>query len=233
MQKGNEAHHRHRCGPRVRREVRVSLKQELRLTADEGPTMHRLLRMPVLFAVAICSQIAWSQAPATAPASAGFIGKIVRWIVPFPPGGVADITARILSAQLGPAIGQSIVVENRAGAGGMIGAEIVARGTPDGNLLLIAGQSVPTDYNWGQSNFSSPKPLVFGNFARLGRPRLGGRASHAKARSISSLNRSLPIGQPRLTVSRISLSSRASIPSRKSSRYASCRSPSVVPRRRY
>lgn len=106
--------------------------------------MQNLIQPLVFFAVAMGWQCAWSQAPATLPASAGFTGKIVRWIVPFPPGGVADITARILSAQLGPAIGQSIVVENRAGAGGMIGAEVVAKGTPDGNLLLIAGQSVPT-----------------------------------------------------------------------------------------
>jgi tripartite-type tricarboxylate transporter receptor subunit TctC len=68
----------------------------------------------------------------------------VRWIVPFPPGGVADITARILSAQLGPAIGQTIIVESRAGQGGMLGATVVAKGPADGNMLLIAGQSIPT-----------------------------------------------------------------------------------------
>ena len=81
---------------------------------------------------------------AAAPAIAFAQAKPLRWIVPFPPGGVADITARILSQQLSPAIGQPIVIEHRTGAGGIIGAGAVAKGPPDGNMLLIAGQSVPT-----------------------------------------------------------------------------------------
>jgi tripartite-type tricarboxylate transporter receptor subunit TctC len=70
--------------------------------------------------------------------------KTIRWIVPFPPGGITDVLARLISVHLQPALGQPIVVENRVGAGGMIAAELVAKGPADGSLLLIAGQIIPT-----------------------------------------------------------------------------------------
>lgn len=76
-------------------------------------------------------------------ASAQSSTKVVRWIVPFPPGGIVDVMARLLAPRLQTALGQAIIVENRVGAGGMIAAEFVAKGPPDGSLLLIAGQSVP------------------------------------------------------------------------------------------
>ena len=71
-------------------------------------------------------------------------GKPIRWIVPFPPGGIADVLARLISAQISPMLGQPIVVENRAGAGGVIGTELVAKGPQDGSMLMIAGSVVPT-----------------------------------------------------------------------------------------
>jgi tripartite-type tricarboxylate transporter receptor subunit TctC len=61
----------------------------------------------------------------------------VRVIVPFPPGGPADIVGRLLARALGERFGQSFVVENRAGAGGVIGVEAVARARPDGTTLGI------------------------------------------------------------------------------------------------
>jgi tripartite-type tricarboxylate transporter receptor subunit TctC len=60
----------------------------------------------------------------------------VRVIVPYPPAGGADTTARILYAKLGEDLGQGFVVENRGGAGGTIGEEVVAKATPDGNTIL-------------------------------------------------------------------------------------------------
>ena len=80
----------------------------------------------------------------TSHAIAQTSGKTIRWIVPFPPGGIADVLARLISAQISPMLGQTIVVENRAGAGGMIGTELVAKGPPDGSMLMIAGSVVPT-----------------------------------------------------------------------------------------
>lgn len=62
----------------------------------------------------------------------------VRVVVPFPPGGPADIVGRLLARALGEQLNQSFVVENRAGAGGVIGVEVVARARPDGATLGIA-----------------------------------------------------------------------------------------------
>ena len=65
--------------------------------------------------------------------------KSVKVIVPFVPGGTADTLGRIVSAKLSESFGQSFVVENRGGAGGMVGAEAVSRSTPDGYTLGVTG----------------------------------------------------------------------------------------------
>ena len=69
---------------------------------------------------------AWSQTTRT-----------IKMVVPFPPGGNTDLLARLLAEQIGRVQGATIVVENRPGAGTIIGTEAVARATPDGNTLLI------------------------------------------------------------------------------------------------
>ena len=63
--------------------------------------------------------------------------KSIRLIVPFPPGGSTDLMGRVLGAKLGEAFGHQVIVENRPGASGMIGNELVARATPDGYLLTL------------------------------------------------------------------------------------------------
>ena len=63
----------------------------------------------------------------------------IRLIAPFPPGGGVDINARLLADPLGKALGQTIVVDNRAGAAGRLGLELVAKSQPDGYTLGIGG----------------------------------------------------------------------------------------------
>ena len=71
-------------------------------------------------------------------AQGGFPARVVKFIVPFPPGGINDVLARILADKLLPRWGQTIVVENKTGAGGNIGADLAAHAEPDGHTLLLA-----------------------------------------------------------------------------------------------
>jgi len=81
-------------------------------------------------AVAFCVAPAWAQTPA-------WPTKPVRIVVPFAPGGTTDILARAVAPELSKAFGQQFIVDNRGGAGGNIGAEVVAKSPADGYTLLM------------------------------------------------------------------------------------------------
>jgi tripartite-type tricarboxylate transporter receptor subunit TctC len=70
-------------------------------------------------------------------AASGWPDRPVSWIVPFPAGGGSDMFARPIAARVGDILGQSMVIENRAGAGGTVGTAVAARATPDGYTLLL------------------------------------------------------------------------------------------------
>ncbi|MBK1658128.1 Bug family tripartite tricarboxylate transporter substrate binding protein [Paracraurococcus ruber] len=77
-------------------------------------------------------------APALARAQPAWPTRAIRIVVPFAPGGPTDVMARVVAPGLQAALGQPVVIENRAGAGGNVGAAFVARSAPDGTTLLIA-----------------------------------------------------------------------------------------------
>ncbi|HYR34277.1 MAG TPA: tripartite tricarboxylate transporter substrate binding protein [Burkholderiales bacterium] len=83
----------------------------------------------VLAAILLCSSLAHAQFPA----------KPIHLIVPFPPGGGNDTVARAIAQQVGPDLGQPLVIDNRPGAGGSVGAELAARAPADGYTLFLAG----------------------------------------------------------------------------------------------
>lgn len=89
--------------------------------------MQQLLKLIVGFALALAAVLAHSQA---------WPSKPIRYIVPFAPGGTTDILARTVGDKLAIALGQPVVIENKPGAGGGVGAEITAKSTPDGYTIM-------------------------------------------------------------------------------------------------
>jgi len=88
-----------------------------------------MIRRLIPFALALAATAAAAQS------------NVTRIIVPFGAGGVQDILARAISAELGAALGRSVIVENRTGAGGTIGTASVAKAVPDGHTLILAAAS--------------------------------------------------------------------------------------------
>ncbi|RAI59041.1 Bug family tripartite tricarboxylate transporter substrate binding protein [Roseicella frigidaeris] len=79
--------------------------------------------------------VAWGQTP-------DFPTRPVRIVVPYAPGGAVDLTGRFLAEHLQPLLGQNVLVENRGGAGGNLGADVVAKGEKDGYTLLLGSVSI-------------------------------------------------------------------------------------------
>jgi tripartite-type tricarboxylate transporter receptor subunit TctC len=109
-----------------------------------------------------------------AAAQEKFPDRIINFVVPFSPGGPTDAMARLLAAELTKELGQSVVVDNRAGAGGNIGAEAVAARQPDGYNILF-GTSGPLAINHSLYRKSlRPAPASAGHLRGLPAQRAGG-----------------------------------------------------------
>src|SRR4051812_50102770 len=100
----------------------------------------------------------------TFAAAQDFPNKPIRIVVPWPPAGNVDITARTVAPALGDALGQQVIVENRAGAGGRIGTEAVAKSAPDGYTLLLGSSGTITagPAVWKNLSFDPLKEFVAG-----------------------------------------------------------------------
>jgi tripartite-type tricarboxylate transporter receptor subunit TctC len=102
--------------------------------------------MPANYKYAACAL--WLAASLICPPAQAdeYPSRPIRLIVPYAPGGGADSVARIVAKRVGETIGQPIVIENRGGAGSILGTEMVQKAAPDGYTLLL-GQSGPISIN--------------------------------------------------------------------------------------
>jgi tripartite-type tricarboxylate transporter receptor subunit TctC len=100
-----------------------------------------MIKRRTLLGAAIAAGLASITGLASLPALGQTSGKTVRIVVPYAAGGVQDILARAMNGELGQALGQTVIVENRAGAGGTIGTGFVAKSEPDGGTMVMAAAS--------------------------------------------------------------------------------------------
>lgn len=93
------------------------------------------------FQVITLASLALCVAAPSAMAQAAYPSKPITLVVTYPPGGGADAMARLIGPKMGEAMGQTIVIENKPGAGGQIGAAVVAKAAPDGYTLMLDASS--------------------------------------------------------------------------------------------
>jgi len=127
---------------------------------EEGEMKHKvksLFAMILVCAVALCVGMAAAQSYPT---------KTVRLIIPFPPGGSNDIVGRFIATKLTERLGKQVVVDNRGGAGGVIGTEAAAKSEPDGYTLLIISSAYAINTSLYKLSYDPVK--AFAPIAKLG-----------------------------------------------------------------
>jgi len=122
-------------------------------------------------ALAAAGALVIAQAQAQAQPARDYPDKPVRWVVPFTPGASNDVIARLIAAKLLDAWGQQFIIDNRPGAGGLVGADTVAKAAPDGYTLLLSnpGPNVNSPLLSKQSPYKVEDfaPVVFFGYAPL------------------------------------------------------------------
>jgi tripartite-type tricarboxylate transporter receptor subunit TctC len=130
------------------------IRKPSRGTFDARPTLpRRVIPALTVLLVALSGHNAWSQT-----------AKTIKIIVPFPPGGPTDTVARLLAEQIGRVQGPTMLIENRPGAGSVIGTEAAARAAPDGNTLLVTAPAFVINPHLRQLNYdplTSLEPICY------------------------------------------------------------------------
>jgi tripartite-type tricarboxylate transporter receptor subunit TctC len=128
--------------------------------------------------ISLCTVWGWAQAADTS----AYPSRPLRFVVPFPPGGSNDIIARAVVGRLSEELRQSVVVDNRGGANGIIGTELTAKSPPDGHTFLIIGDGFTINPNlyrklpYNPTRDFAPVSLVgYGNFVLVVHPSLAAR----------------------------------------------------------
>ena len=121
-------------------------------------------------------------AVAAAAQGDAYPSRPIRLVVPYAPGGVSDITGRIVAQKMSELLGQSVVVDNRAGAGGMVGTGSVAKSEPDGYTIVLSSLSA---YAIGPKLVKAPLYDPIKDFTPIG--------TVALAPTILTVNTSLPL----------------------------------------
>jgi len=111
-------------------------KEHIRMKHSQSAGRAGLTRMTGAVAAAATFTLAML-APATVLAQASWPAKPIRILIPWPPGGSNDVAGRIILPRLAEALGQPITIENRGGAAGAVGADVVARSDPDGYTIML------------------------------------------------------------------------------------------------
>src|SRR6266849_11110502 len=116
--------------------------------------------MSVKYPAAFFFSVTAMFAAALAHGQTAWPSKPIRWIVPFPPGGPADVVTRMLSAKLAERVAQPGIVENRAGAGGNVGHEAAAKAAPDGYTVVFVVPAIVTNPFFLKANIAPFRELA-------------------------------------------------------------------------